>query len=207
MPTASSRAGLVLAGGHSRRFGDREKLLATLDGRPLIAHAIAGIAPAVDGVVVNCRADQLPGFRPVLRSVTSGVAVAPDPVEGRGPAAGLAAGLAPVSTTHAAVVAGDMPFVDPAFLESLFDRVGRQDGVVPRLDGHRQVSQAVFRVHPARQAAREAVDQGDGSLQDVVDRLDVDILPEADVLAQTSRRSFTDVNTPEALRAAEASMD
>ncbi len=207
MPTASSRAGLVLAGGHSRRFGDREKLLATLDGRPLLAHAVAGIAPAVDGVVVNCRHDQLPGFRPVLRSAPSNVAVAPDPVGGRGPAAGLAAGLASVSTTHAAVVAGDMPFVDAAFLEYLFDRVGRQDGAVPRLDGHRQVSQAVVRVPPAREAAHDAVEHGDGSLHDVVDRLDVDIIPEAEVLAQTSRRSFTDVNTPEALRAAEAEMD
>lgn len=206
MHPASARAGLVLAGGRSRRFGDREKLLAELDGRPLLAHAVSGIAPVVDGVVASCRVDQLPSFRPVLRGAIADVAVAPDPVGGQGPAAGLAAGLAPLATTHAAVVAGDMPFVDGGFIDYLFARAEGHDGAVPRLDGHHQVSHAVYRVGPARQAARDAVEHGDASLHDVVDRLDVATIPEADVLAKTSRRGFTDVNTPAALREAEAEM-
>lgn len=203
MDATDVRAGLVLAGGHSTRFGDREKALAELDGRPLLGHAVDGLAPVADGVVVNCRREQVAAFRPVLRSASVDVAVAPDPVPGRGPAAGLAAGLSAVSAARVAVVACDTPFVDAAFLDYLFDQVADSDGAVPRVDDHRQPTHAVFRTGPARRAARASVADGDGSLRDVLDRLDVRVVPESEVLARTSRRSFTDVNTPAALRDAE----
>lgn len=203
MEPAGGRAGLVLAGGHSTRFGDREKALAELGGRPLLARAVDALAPAIDGVVVNCRREQVPAFRAGLRGVEPGVAVAPDPVPDRGPAAGLAAGLSPLAATHVAVVTCDAPFVDTAFLEFLFEQVGERDGAVPLVDGHRQVAHAVYRVGPARGAAREAVDDGDGSLQDVADRLDLAEIPESAVLERTARRTFTDVNTPADLEAAE----
>ncbi len=36
--------GLLLAAGHSRRFGAADKLAAPLDGRPLVAHAAGALA-------------------------------------------------------------------------------------------------------------------------------------------------------------------
>lgn len=204
MAATGTRAGLVLAGGYSRRFGDREKALAPLDGRPLVAHAVAGVGPAVDGVVVNCRREQVPAFREALRSVQTAVALAPEPMPGLGPAAGLAAGLSVVSADWVAVITADAPFVDAGFLEYLFERAAGREGAVPHFDGHPQVGHAVYRVAAAERAAEAAVTAGDGSLRATVDRLDVTTVHEDSVLERTSRRTFTDVNTPAALRALES---
>jgi len=72
--------GAILAGGRSTRFGS-DKALALLDGRPLIDHAAAALAPYVEQMVVCGRAD--PRW-PCL----------PDqPAPGMGPLGGLAAAL------------------------------------------------------------------------------------------------------------------
>ena len=74
--------GAILAGGQSRRFG-KDKALALLAGRPLIDHAIEGLAEQVDQVIV------------VGRPPASGNVVAiPDrPSPGLGPLGGLNAAL------------------------------------------------------------------------------------------------------------------
>lgn len=51
--------GAVLAGGESRRFGS-DKAMALLDGRPLIEHAIASLAPFTERVIVIGREDSIP---------------------------------------------------------------------------------------------------------------------------------------------------
>lgn len=57
-PAASPRAdatvwGVVLAAGTSSRYGDANKLLASLDGRPLVAHAVETLVQSdCDGVTV-----------------------------------------------------------------------------------------------------------------------------------------------------------
>jgi molybdopterin-guanine dinucleotide biosynthesis protein A len=204
-PPGEPRAGVVLAGGYSERFGDDEKALADLDGTPLLVRAVDGLAPAVAGVVVNGRPDQVPAFRAALTGAAADVAFVPDRTPDRGPAAGLATALAAVRAPAVAVVACDMPLVDGAFLATLFESMGDADGAVPYVDGQPQPTHAVFRTDPARRAARDAVENGNGSLRGVLDRLDVVDLPESRVLAETSRRSFTDVDTPEAL--AEARRD
>ena len=205
MAASSGRAGVVLAGGGSTRFGEREKALAELDGKPLLARAVDGLAPAVDGVVVNCRDDQVSAFRSALNSSSTDIAFACDPTPDMGPAAGLVAALAAVAVPRVAVVACDMPFVDARFVDVLFGSMGDAAGVVPRVGGRRQPTCAVFRTEPARLAARDAVTDDSGSLRDVLGRIDVVELPESRVLAETSRETFTDVNTPAALEDAKRS--
>lgn len=193
------RAGIVLAGGYSTRFGTQEKALANLDGKPLLAHAVTGIAPAVDGVLVNCRQEQVPRFRDALASVSADVAFVCDPEPDRGPAAGLATACDAVDAPHIAVVACDMPFVDAAFLDWLFGERDDADGVVPCVDGTPQPTHAVFATKPTRRATDDVVRNASGSLRDVLERLDIVEIPESCVVEKTAKTSFVDINTPEDL--------
>lgn len=103
--------GVVLAGGGSRRFGVN-KVLAHLDGKPLVRWAVESLLGACDGVTV------VTGRSEVAQA--SGVRAIADRVAGLGPLAGLEAGLSwAVSEKGAGVflLGGDMPFVPPEVVE------------------------------------------------------------------------------------------
>ena len=110
-------AALVLAAGQSRRFGAADKLLAPVEGRPMLVHALeAASHPAValrlaavssDPVAALVRAQ---GFEPV--------AVAP----GGPQSASLTAGVAEASrrgATQLMILLGDMPFIRAADIDAL----------------------------------------------------------------------------------------
>ncbi len=110
--------GLVLAGGRGSRMGSIDKGLAPFEGRPLVAHALARLAPQVGRIVVSAN-------RHVDRYATYGHPVVADAGDGyQGPLAGLLAGLRATTTAFAAVVPCDAPFFPPdlvARLASAFD--------------------------------------------------------------------------------------
>ncbi|MGQ0577248.1 MAG: NTP transferase domain-containing protein, partial [Pseudonocardia sp.] len=80
-------AGVVLAGGRSSRMGSPKAAL-EWHGSTLLARAAGVLARVVDGPVVVVAA---PGQE--LPALPAGVEVARDPVGGRGPVPGIAAGL------------------------------------------------------------------------------------------------------------------
>ena len=82
-------AGLVIAGGRSRRFG-RDKALAMLGGRPLLAWSLAALREACAEVAINAEADS--GAAGLAVTLAAPV-VSDDPDHPQGPLAGLAAGL------------------------------------------------------------------------------------------------------------------
>lgn len=190
------RAGLVLAGGRSTRFGSADKGFAELDGMALIGHVLARVDRTVDGLLVSCRDEQLARLRDALRDAGTSAGAVPDPIPDRGPAAGIAAGLAPCRTTYAAVVACDTPLVDPAFLSVLFERARGRDGAIPRVDGRLRPTVAVYRTTAMRSACERTLAAGDGSLREAVETLDVAIVPEDTVVRETEPSSLLDVNTP-----------
>lgn len=80
--------GVILAGGLGRRMGGVDKGLAEFQGRPLVAHVLARLAPQVAAMMIN--ANRNPDIYAAL-----GVPVVADPwPDFKGPLAGLAAGLA-----------------------------------------------------------------------------------------------------------------
>lgn len=108
---------IVLAGGRSSRFGT-DKLVAVVDGRPLLDRSIMA-AQSVASVVVVVLA---PGAE---RDVPAGVTVAHDAVAYEGPLAGLAAGLAamPADVECVLVVGGDMPTLSGPVLRLLVEAI------------------------------------------------------------------------------------
>ena len=116
-------AGIVLAGGLSRRMGGGDKALRTLGGRTILDRVIARAAPQVDVLALNANGD--PG-----RFGATGLAVIPDTVEGfPGPLAGVLAGLEwarEQGCGHVATFACDAPFL-PADLVSRLRRAVREN--------------------------------------------------------------------------------
>ena len=80
-------AGVLLAGGLSRRMGGDDKCLQRLGGKSLLARAIARARPQVETLVLSANGD--PG-----RFASYGLAVALDVIDGHaGPLAGILTGM------------------------------------------------------------------------------------------------------------------
>lgn len=107
--------------------------------------------------------------------------IVPDPVPGLGPLAGLASGLRAARAPVCVVLAGDLPFVTPAFVDRLGEALPEDDGhdaVVPRVGGRRQPLCAAYRRNVYELAARmlEARPEPDApspSMRGFLDRLRV----------------------------------
>jgi molybdopterin-guanine dinucleotide biosynthesis protein A len=103
-------AGLLLAGGQSRRMGGGDKALKLLGGRTVLERVVQRLRPQVAALVLNANGDpaRFAGFR---------LPVVADSVEGfAGPLAGVLAGLDWTAANrpdcdHVASVATDAPFV------------------------------------------------------------------------------------------------
>ena len=87
MPPDPSLCGVLLAGGLARRMGGGDKPLMALDGRSLLAHAIARLAPQCAHLAINANGDP-------ARFADYGLPIVADSVEGyAGPLAGVLAGM------------------------------------------------------------------------------------------------------------------
>src|SRR5262245_31004025 len=110
MSPTSPIAGVILAGGLSRRMGGGDKCLRLLGGQPILAHIIGRARPQVETLALNANGDP-------ARFAAFGLPVVADSVEGFvGPLGGILAGLdwAAASAPHCrwlASFAGDAPFL------------------------------------------------------------------------------------------------
>ena len=80
-------AGVLMAGGQSRRMGGGDKCLRALAGKPILAHVIARVRPQVGPLLLNANGDpaRFAGFGlPVVADVVGDFA---------GPLAGVLTGL------------------------------------------------------------------------------------------------------------------
>jgi len=197
------RAALILAGGRSTRFGDRDKAVAELAGTPMIRRVVDRLAPVVDEVVINCRADQVEAIEAALSGFDPEPSFAVDRDPDAGPMAGIARGLEAVSAEYTVVVACDMPFVDPDVVRFLFERASGHDAAVPRLGEWYQTTQAVYRTESMGSACRRALETGADRIVTPLEELD-EVVVDGDAIESVgSLDSFDNVNTVEELEAAE----
>ncbi|AUV80732.1 molybdenum cofactor guanylyltransferase [Salinigranum rubrum] len=197
------RSGVIVAGGRSTRFGDRDKAVADLAGMPMIRRVADRVARACDRLVVNCRADQRDAIDAALAGADPTFAVDADP--DRGPVAGIRTGLRAVETEYAAVVACDMPFVDPDFLAYLFERAAGHDAAVPRPGEFDEPLQAVYRATAMADACDDALAASEGREPRVltpIETLDRVVVRGDEVFAHAASDTFENLNTESEFRAA-----
>jgi molybdenum cofactor guanylyltransferase len=119
--TRGDVTGIVLAGGLGRRKGGADKGLVALAGKPMVAHAIARLAPQVATIIVNANrnAEQYAALgHPVVGDDVAGFA---------GPLAGLHAGLSRTRTPYAVTVPCDSPFLPEDLVARLGTALARED--------------------------------------------------------------------------------
>ena len=198
--TTTERSGVVLAGGHSRRFGQQDKALAELDGEPMLKRVVERTSPVVDELLVSCREAQRARFEAVLDSAAGSVEFVTDPEPGAGPLAGVNAALAHTSGEYVAVVACDIPAVDPEFLAFLFEQASGREAAVPRLqDGTPQPALAVYQAAAMRRVSTALLDDGVRRFRSALEELDVCFVAPEGVEARTGWHTLRNVNTPEEL--------
>lgn len=198
--------GVLVAGGAGSRLAlDVPKALARLGGVTLLERALAILAPVCDGIVVTGRAGlDLPlpaavatprGARPVRR--------ADDPAGTNGPLAGIVAGLESTGFDRAIVLGVDLPFVEPAGLAGLLERLPGHDAVVPVPGGFPQPLAAAYAAS-ATAILGSSLRAGERSPTRALAMLDVISLDD-DALAALpgGPGSFFNLNTPADLAAAE----
>jgi molybdopterin-guanine dinucleotide biosynthesis protein A len=118
-------AGLLLAGGQSRRMGGGDKCLRTLGGETILARILARVRKQVGPIVLNANGDP-------ARFASYCIPVAPDVVQGfAGPLAGVLTGLewARANAPHCALVASvacDAPFVPTDLVARLHAALARE---------------------------------------------------------------------------------
>jgi molybdopterin-guanine dinucleotide biosynthesis protein A len=127
-PMSVRMAGLVLAGGRSRRFG-REKAMAVWKGRPLLAWSLEALEGGGCEVVAVSAS---PGSGAAALADAAGRTVLyDDPRHPRGPLAGLVGGLAWAASGGFDVLATlpcDTPLVGPAQIRVLIEALGDAHG-------------------------------------------------------------------------------
>lgn len=194
-------AGVLLAGGQSRRMGGGDKCLRPLGGQPILARIIETVAPQVSRLVINANGDP-------ERFASFGVPVAADTVDGyAGPLAGVLTGMEWVAANAPecdwiATFATDAPFLPDDLVERLCEVVsnGTADMACALSNGRRHPVFGLWPVALSAELRRELVVRGVRKVDDWTDgynRREVEF-------AVDTIDPFFNVNRPEDLVAAES---
>lgn len=131
-----SRTAIILvASGLSRRFGRRDKMMASLAGAPLVEHAARAIASLnpLTRVAVCPSGSPAIGEQLIDRFV---IAVNKKPKQGLGHSIALGAQIAlQFKPDQIMVCMGDMPFIEPWLLEAITARLASGDADIVHAGG------------------------------------------------------------------------
>jgi molybdopterin-guanine dinucleotide biosynthesis protein A len=184
-----TRAGYVLTGGRSSRFGS-DKARYEIDGRPLALRTAEKVRLAAGSVTLVGAPERYTDWD--LR-------VIPDPVADFGPLAGIVAALEDAPAEWALIVALDMPDVTVSFLEYLLQTAesAEADVVLPiQPDGREQPLCAVYRT-AAASLLRAQMKAGNAKIIRALEALRVLELQPHEYAEFGAQNLFRNLNHPE----------
>lgn len=184
-------AAVVLAGGRSMRFG-RDKLAEPIDGRPMLDHVIERLRAVTAEIVVVAAAGS-------MADIPSDVGLVHDDAPFEGPLAGLAVGLSAVDpgVERVIVVGGDMPTIVPAVLDRLLAALERRQAAVLADDERARPLPLAIRRSAGAEAAERLLEEGERRLRALLERLDVEVIPEERWREDDARgETLRDVDVP-----------
>jgi molybdopterin-guanine dinucleotide biosynthesis protein A len=178
----------VLAGGKSTRMG-RDKAFLELAGRTLLQRALALAGTVAQTVFIVGEAKIFAGFG----------RMAEDVYRERGPLGGIHAALVTSATEWNLMLAVDLPFVEPKFLEYLVSKARETSAMVTvaRASGGWQPLCAVYRRGFAEIAER-SLREGRNKIDTLFSEVETRVIGEEELSrAGFSEEMFHNLNTPE----------
>ena len=187
----------IQAGGESRRMGHDKALMPFL-GRPLVQRVIDRLSPIADEVIVTTNNPEAYRFL--------GLPLFTDLVQGRGALGGLYTALRSANQPLVAVVACDMPFVCADLLGALRDDLieSGKDIAIPRPQGGLEPFHAVYRRQTCLPHIQAALEADKWRADAWFAKVGLRFFDQPELVAfDPDLLCFSNVNTPEELRAAE----
>jgi molybdopterin-guanine dinucleotide biosynthesis protein A len=195
----SDLAAIILCGGRSSRMGRPKALLPFGPGEVMLQRVVRLVREVVGPVVVVAASDQeVPPLPPDILIVR-------DPIADRGPLQGLAAGLAalPIGVELAYATATDVPFLEPAWIRVLVERIGAADLAIPLVGGYHQPLAALYRRSPCLLAAGRLIAEGRMRPAFLIEVVRAIVLDETTMRTVDPRMgTIRNLNTPEEYEAA-----
>ncbi|HZS76168.1 MAG TPA: molybdenum cofactor guanylyltransferase [Ktedonobacteraceae bacterium] len=191
-------AGIIMAGGRSRRMGTNKALL-RLPGNAALTFldSLVSVLTSLCEEVVIVAADasfEAWYARPGTRLVY-------DQIPEHGPLMGLYSGLSAVSTSYALIVAVDMPCLQPALANFLLSQAQEDTLIVPRVGGIPQVLLAIY-PRAVLPYIEQCLQNGRRDPRALLEVAPVRYIEEAELRkVDPNLRSFIGVNTPEEFQA------
>lgn len=193
-----SLGAIILCGGESWRMG-RPKAWLPIGGERMLQRVVRLVGTVVDDVAVVAAPGQ------ELPPLPATVILAHDPVRGRGPLLGLAAGLRalPARVELAYATGTDMPFLQPEWIGRLVSLIGDRDIAIPYCQGCHHPLAALYRRPSFLPALDALLDTERPRLLSLMEALPTRVVTEAE-LREVDPHLVTlrNLNTPEDYRAA-----
>lgn len=190
-PNHGDVAGIVLAGGLSRRLG-RDKAVEPIGGEPLIRRVIRRLGAVAPRIVVVVNSEERGRALPLPPECAAAVDIYPD----AGSLGGIFTGLSAAGSDWGVVVACDMPFLNADLLSAMFDARDGCDAVVPTLDGRPEPTHALYSKACLPHIERR-LQSDDLKIARFFDDVNVRYFAQEEVDAlDPGRLSFFNVNTP-----------
>jgi molybdenum cofactor guanylyltransferase len=183
-------AGVILAGGKSRRFGSN-KAFADMNGRPLIDRVISVLRPIFDELLIITNSPDEYAYL--------GLPMHEDLIKGLGPIGGIYTGLEKIQNSRGFFVACDMPFLNENLIYHLVKLSEGFEAVVPKIDWKMEPLHAVYSKE-CLPAIRELIGTGECMIHRYFQRIRVRFLNEDEIkLYDPMLRSFYNINKPDEL--------
>lgn len=180
-------AGILLAGGQSRRFGS-DKAFALHGGKPFYEYSYEALQPFCDEIIVAARAEFAARFPAGYFVIEDNEMYA-----GQGPLAGILSAMEALEADRYIVLPCDMPFIRPDMIGSLLAR--HTGGVAAvEFDGARHPLISVWHAD-VKPAIRQALDSGSRRVMSVAYGAEFYWI-DGRMLAEDAELQLKNVNTP-----------
>lgn len=183
-------AGVILAGGQSRRMGNKDKCLMQLSGTPLIQHVSNKLSRSIDRILINTNGNP-DDFAFLEHDIKS------DVFEGyAGPLAGVLTGMRWAQNNPGIdwiiTAAADTPFFPSHYVEQMFASKGDNEIVLAASDGRKHPVFGLWKISLA-DTLEAFLTSGDRKVMLFVEKYRHHIEP----FGFDERDPFFNLNTPE----------